>query len=108
MVSLPVYLAAFHYMEQLSELDIKFYEYKPGFLHEKVMLIDDEVSTVGTPNFDNRSFRLIFEVTAMIADKEFAQQMNDMFEADFAHSTRIYPDSFRSRPLWWRIGVKLS
>jgi cardiolipin synthase len=106
--SLPVYLAAFHYMEQLSELDIKFYEYTPGFLHEKVMLIDDELSTVGTPNFDNRSFRLNFEVTAVISDKKFAREMNDMFEADFAHSAPIYPASFRSRPLWWRIGVKLS
>ena len=72
--SLPVYLAAFYYIEELGGLGIKFYEYRPGFLHEKVMLVDDDLSTVGTPNFDNRSFRLNFEVTSVIVDEEFAQQ----------------------------------
>ena len=106
--SLPVYLAAFHYINELRGLGIKFYEYKPGFLHEKVMLVDDRISTVGTPNFDNRSFRLNFEVTAVIVDEPFAQEMKSMFEADFAHAEPIDPDSFSKQPLWWRIGVKLS
>ena len=106
--SLPVYLAAFHYIEQLRGLGIKFYEYKPGFLHEKVMLVDDELSTVGTPNFDNRSFRLNFEVTSVVVDQEFAREMEAMFEDDFAHAETIDPDSLKDRPLWWRVGVKLS
>jgi len=63
---------------------------------------------VGTPNFDNRSFRLNFEVTSVIVDREFAQEMQTMFEADFAQSEIIDPDSFKDRSLWWRIGVKLS
>jgi len=106
--SLPVYLAAFHYIHELRGLGIKFYEYKPGFLHEKVMLVDDYISTVGTPNFDNRSFRLNFEVTSVIVDQDFARETKAMFEADFAHSEPIDPDSFNERPLWWRIGVHLS
>jgi len=106
--SLPVYLAAFHYIEELGGLGIRFYEYRPGFLHEKVMLVDDNLSTVGTPNFDNRSFRLNFEVTSIIVDEKFAQEMEAMFEADFAHADPIDPESFEHRPLWWRIGVKLS
>ena len=106
--SLPVYLAAFHYIEELGGLGIKFYEYKPGFLHEKVMLVDDLLSTVGTPNFDNRSFRLNFEVTSVIVDEEFARDMEAMFEADFAHADPINPESLEERPLWWRIGVRLS
>ena len=81
--SLPVYLAAFHYISQLQDLGIRFYAYTPGFLHEKVMLIDDDFSTVGTANFDNRSFRLNFEVTALIADSGFAAEMEAMFERDF-------------------------
>ena len=85
-----------------------FYEYKPGFLHEKVMLVDDELSTVGTPNFDNRSFRLNFEVTSIIVDQAFAREMEAMFEADFAHAEIIDPDSIKVRSLWWRAGVKLS
>jgi cardiolipin synthase len=106
--SLPVYLAAFHYMEQLQDLDIKFYAYKPGFLHGKAMLIDDDISAVGTANFDNRSFRLNFEVTAMMADHAFAAEMEAMFERDFAHSEVIDPATFAARPFWWRFGVSLS
>jgi cardiolipin synthase len=106
--SLPVYLAAFHYIDQLKDLGIKFYSYEPGFLHEKVMLIDDRVSTVGTPNFDNRSFRLNFEVTALIADEAFAGQMEQMFEQDFAHSVLIDQDIMNKNSFWWRLGVNLS
>ena len=106
--SLPVYLAAFHYMNELRDLGIKFYAFKPGFLHEKVMLVDDRVSTVGTANFDNRSFRLNFEVTAIVDDKDFASQMEQMFERDFAHSVLIDPNEFDEKPMWWRFGVRLS
>ena len=55
------------------------------------MLIDADVATVGTPNFDNRSFRLNFEVTALIADQAFASEMEAMFEQDFAHAVPIDP-----------------
>jgi cardiolipin synthase len=72
------------------------------------MLIDDGVSTVGTPNFDNRSFRLNFEVTALIADEDFASQMEAMFERDFEHSVLIDQDIMNKKPVWWRLGVKLS
>ena len=106
--SLPVYLAAFHYMSQLRNLGIRFYAYSPGFLHEKVLLIDDEFSTVGTANFDNRSFRLNFEVTAIIANTAFAKEMEAMFEADFAHSVEIDPTAIDEKPLYWRLGVALS
>ena len=106
--SLPVYLAAFHYIDQLRDLGIKFYAYKPGFLHEKVMLVDDNVSTVGTANFDNRSFRLNFEVTAVINDVDFASQMEQMFEADFAHAELIDPAELDEKPFWWHLGVNLS
>jgi len=103
-----VFYAAFHYMEQLRDLGIKFYAYEPGFLHEKVMLIDDDVSTVGTANFDNRSFRLNFEVTALIADQEFAKQMEAMFLQDFSHARIIDPAGFAEKPFLWRLGVSLS
>ena len=81
-------------------------DYKPCFLHKKVLIIDDTQSTVGTPNFDNRFFRLNFEVTSVIVDADFAREMETMFEADFAHADVIAPESLYERPLWWRIGVK--
>lgn len=106
--SLPVFLAGFHYIQILSEYGIKFYAYEPGFMHEKVMLVDDEVSTVGTVNFDNRSFRLNFEVTALIVDKKFAAEVESMLNDDFAHSRRIDNASLSDKPYWWQVGVKLS
>jgi len=106
--SLPVYLAAFHYIERLRGLGIRFYAYTPGFMHQKVMLVDDFVSSVGTHNFDNRSFRLNFEVSAVIVDPDFAAEMEAMFEADFQHAVPIDPEALEQKPLWWRAGVQLS
>ncbi len=106
--SLPVYLAAFHYIEKLRGLGIRFYAYTPGFMHQKVMLVDDLFSSVGTHNFDNRSFRLNFEVSAVIVDSAFASEMEAMFEADFRHAVPIDPEVLEQKPLWWRAGVQLS
>ncbi len=106
--SWPVYLAAFKYIGHLRDIGIQFYSYQPGFLHEKVMLVDDEFSTVGTPNFDNRSFRLNFEVTSLIVDKAFAGEMEEMFEQDFAHAVLIDADAHEQKPFWWRLAVNLS
>jgi len=71
-------------------------------------LIDDDVATVGTPNFDNRSFRLNFEVTAMIVDGAFAAEMQRMFEADFAHSVELDSAQLEQQSFWRRLGVGLA
>jgi cardiolipin synthase len=106
--SLAVFLAAFHYIDQLRNLGIRFYAYKPGFLHEKVALVDDDVSTVGTANFDNRSFRLNFEVTAVIVDRDFAKGMEAMLERDFAHAEVIDPAELDKKSFWWHVGVQVA
>jgi cardiolipin synthase len=106
--SLPVFLAGFYYIHALRGLGIRFYAYKSGFMHQKVMLIDDQVSSVGTHNFDNRSFRLNFEVTSIIVDESFASEMETMLERDFEHAELIDADELADRPLWWRLGVHLS
>lgn len=106
--SWPVHLAAFHYIQMLGEHGVKFYSYEPGFLHEKVMLVDDNVSTVGTANFDNRSFRLNFEVTALIVNEDFASEMEIMLENDFANSRRIDLANLDEKPFWWKVSVKLA
>ena len=106
--SLPTYLAAFHFVELLAGSKVKFYRYDRGFLHQKVMLIDDHTASVGTHNFDNRSFRLNFEIAAVVYDPAFNQQVERMLEADFDNATRIDPASLEDRPWLWRFGVKLS
>lgn len=106
--SWPVYLAAFHYISQLRNLGIKFYAYKPGFLHQKALIVDNDFSSIGTANFDNRSFRLNFEVMSLIVDEDFATETAAMFEADFASSVPIDPKKLDERPFWFRFAVNLS
>lgn len=103
-----VYYAAYHYISRLRNLGIKFYEYGPGFLHQKVALIDKQTSLVGTANFDNRSFRLNFEVTALIYDEEFATQMESMLSADFEHAKLLDVESLDDRGFWWQLRVSLA
>lgn len=106
--SLLVHMAAFHFIERLRGLGIRFYAYTPGFMHQKVMLVDDQTSVVGTHNFDNRSFRLNFEVASIIVDEAFAGEMEVMFVQDFQHAEPIDPEDFARKPLWWRAGVQLA
>jgi cardiolipin synthase len=106
--SLPVWLAAFHYIYKLRGMGIRFYAYAPGFMHQKVVLIDDHLAYVGSHNFDNRSFRLNFEVGAMVEDEAFAGEVAAMLEGDFAEAEPIDPESLDERGLWWRLGVQLA
>ena len=54
-----------------------------GFLHQKVMVVDDAIASIGTHNFDNRSFRLNFEVSAVVYDEEFTTEVAAMLERGF-------------------------
>jgi len=101
-------MAAMSYFEDLAEADVKFYRYTDGFLHAKSMLIDDLVAGIGTANFDNRSFRLNFEITAFVNDPAFINEVDDMFEADFARSRLMEPGEFDAKSYWYRLGARLS
>ncbi len=103
--SLLVYFAAYHYIMALSGLGIRFYAYSPGFLHEKTLLVDDHVSSIGTANFDNRSFRLNFELTAVLLDEAFAEKMETMFENTIDHCKVLDPEALKSKGLGWQLAV---
>lgn len=105
---LLVYLAAYSYLDESAETGVKFYRYQDGFLHQKVMLIDNNFATVGTANFDNRSFRLNFEITAGIADHRFADETEQMFENDFTNSRLMEAREFEAKPWWFKFAVKLA
>jgi cardiolipin synthase len=89
--SYAVWLASFWFIEELADDDVHFYHYEEGFMHQKVFLVDDYLSAVGTANFDNRSFRLNFEVTAVVMDRLFAQEMEQMLQADLERSVEFDP-----------------
>lgn len=101
-------LASYHYIGRLGNLGIRFTEYRPGFLHQKVALIDRHTALVGTANFDNRSFRLNFEVTALIHDDAFAARVAKMLEDDFAHGVDLDVEALDERGFLWHLKVSLA
>ena len=103
-----VYLASFSYFPELSKLGIKFYRYKPGFLHQKVVLVDSGLACVGTANCDTRSFRLNFEITMVMADQAFAAQVESMLLEDFAHCLRATAEDYEERWLGFKVAVRLA
>ncbi len=105
--NLLVTLASYIYFQEISGCGAKFYRYTDGFMHQKVLLIDDRTGGVGTANFDNRSFRLNFEITALGTGEGFVAAMNEMFEADFARCTVMPDDAYTSKPLWFRFAARL-
>jgi len=100
--------AMYHYMELLADSNVKFYMHRPGFLHQKVMVVDEAIATIGTHNFDNRSFRLNFEVSAVIYDEEFTTEVAEMLERDMATSELLDPTTFKDRPWLWRFSVSFA
>ncbi len=105
---LLVYLAAFSFFDQAKATGVQIYRYTGGFLHQKVMLIDDEAAAVGTANFDNRSFRLNFEITAFVAAEALVSKVERMLLDDFANSVQMQPGDVDSRGFWFKLAVRLA
>jgi cardiolipin synthase len=101
-------LTSFSYLEEAEIADIKILRYQPGFMHQKVILVDGSTAAIGTANFDNRSMRLNFEVTLLLADEEFAQEVKEMLEADFERSRRVSASEYRDRSLPFRFAVRVA
>ncbi len=100
--------ATYAIFDDIHRAGINFYRYTEGFLHQKVMLIDDRFAGVGTANFDNRSFRLNFEITALVVNPDFIQKMETMLNQDFAKCVKMPEDAFQSKPLWFRLAAAVS
>jgi len=105
---LLVHLSGWSAMTELTSAGIEFYRYCAGFMHQKVMIVDDEYCTIGTANFDNRSFRLNFELTIAFADPEFTAQVISMMEKDFADSTLVETRELKSIPYLRRLTKRLA
>ncbi len=99
-------LAAYTYMDTLSAAGVRIFRYQPGLMHEKVFLIDDRGAAVSTANMDNRSFRLNFELTALVADPAFAGEVEQMFELDFASSREMEDNAVADMALWMRLASR--
>jgi cardiolipin synthase A/B len=82
---------------------VEIYEFDPTMFHCKVMVVDSYLSSVGSTNFDERSFRLNDEESLNIYDEAFAKRQLQIFEQDRAHAKRISYEEWLERPLGERM-----
>jgi cardiolipin synthase len=87
----------------LLKAGVKIYEYQPTMYHTKVMVVDDVWSSVGSTNFDDRSFRLNDEANLNVLDAAFGAEQARVFEADRARSRRITLEEWAARPFTERL-----
>ncbi len=88
---LTIKLSSYTAIRETLPHGVQFYYYQCGFLHQKVLLVDDDIAAVGTANLDNRSFRLNFEISALVYDRAFAGELAEMLERDFAQCRQLLP-----------------
>lgn len=92
----------------LLEAGIEIWEYQPTMFHTKVMVVDGLFSSVGSTNFDDRSFRLNDEVNMNVYDPAFAASETKVFDDDLRHAERITLEAWRDRPLVEKLAEHLS
>ncbi|MCK6457569.1 MAG: cardiolipin synthase [Phycisphaerae bacterium] len=92
------------YYEELSAAGIEIYEYEDGMLHSKTVVVDQSWALVGSANMDARSFRINFEVTTVLYNRERAAVLHEDFESVRARAKLVRPTNRRG----WTFGESLS
>lgn len=82
-----VFWAGWFYVEQLRRAGVKVFRYNSGFMHQKIMLVDSRLASVGTVNLDPRSYDLNFEVTVITPDTKAIADVEAMLTADFENAS---------------------
>ncbi len=103
-----VYWATYSYCGDLIPYGVKVYTYENGFMHAKTIVVDDEVASVGTCNFDIRSFKLNFEVNAFIYDNIEATHLRHIFEEDMMYSRELSPVRYAGRSIIIKVKEAIS
>jgi cardiolipin synthase A/B len=91
---------------ELLDGGVEIWQFQPAKFHMKVMIVDDLWVSVGSTNFDNRSFKLNDEANLNVLDADFARAQSKVFEHDLRRSHRITAEEWRKRPLRERIAER--
>ncbi len=91
------------YFQRFLKAGIRIFLYPEGFLHSKIITVDDTVCTIGTANVDDRSFQHNYEVNAVIYEADTARELRMDFEADSKKSIELNYESFSHRPWRYRL-----
>ena len=103
-----VYWATYAYVGELLNSGVRIFIYKNGFLHAKTMVVDGEVASIGSANFDMRSFKLNFEANAIVYDSAEAYKMEAIFENDMTHCKELTKAVYRKRSIIIRFKESVS
>lgn len=98
-----VFYASRSYYPELMEAGIKIYEYKEGFMHSKIVIVDGELASIGTSNMDMRSFHLNFEVNAFLFRTKSTTKLVEDYKKDIERSDQIDPEKFKQRSMFIRV-----
>jgi cardiolipin synthase len=101
-----LYYAAYAFVGPMLDAGVKVHRYQAGFLHGKAILVDDHTAAITTVNLDNRSFRLNFEISAIVNDQTFAMEVGEMFEEDFLRSREMAAGEVDEKPFWFRVASR--
>jgi cardiolipin synthase len=96
--------ATISYYATLLDAGVEIYEYLPGMIHAKMTVVDRRVCTIGTANLDERSFRLNFEVIAILYNDETSTRAAALFDEDLKHCRRVDPLAHARRGTFARLG----
>ncbi|MGK5086374.1 cardiolipin synthase [Bdellovibrionota bacterium FG-2] len=96
-------LASRCYFPELLEAGVRIYEYEPAVLHAKAVVLDDQLSILGSANLDFRSFRVNFEVSVLIENCELNAALAKTFLADLALSRELTLHALERRHVWERV-----
>lgn len=97
------YFAGWSYFDEVLESGCRLFQYTAGFCHQKVLLVDSDLSLVGSANLDNRSMRLNFELGALVEGAAFAADVQAMLADDFSGAKEVQLGDFGRQPFHFRL-----
>ncbi|NLV27308.1 MAG: cardiolipin synthase [Methanomicrobiales archaeon] len=103
-----VYWAGYSYIEQLLDAGVRAYTYDTGFIHAKTIVVDEAAASVGSANWDVRSFRLNFETNAIMYDHDIARKLKQYFMEDLNVCTELTPERFAELPVKIKLKQSIS
>lgn len=103
-----VFHASRSYYPELLEAGVKIYEYREGFMHSKIMIVDGQLASIGTSNMDMRSFHLNFEVNAFLYRTNSVKKLVNDYLQDLLVSNELHSETFQKRTFFIRFFESLS
>ena len=92
-----------YFVGELLDLGVEVYKYNRGFIHSKLIVVDDEIVTTGTANFDCRSFYQNFEINVNIYEKDVAVKFREIFLKDIDFSSRLLRSEYSKRSAYIKL-----